>query len=244
MSARFSASGFHFDAETFSSNFNIMKQAIIMKAAISLLTSLGLCVSASAGTFATMSIDGVFTDWAGIPVVDSDGGDNAGSVDIGDVQIANDDDFLYLSVTFPNTLSSQVFISLDIDNDTATGFDVFSLGLAGSDAAWQNDFAFAQSAGVFNSGALAGDHFGGGHALISALGDAAQKEWAISLDATFATGGAPVFPDDDFTVLIWTDQGAGDVSAPIAYTLATIPEPSSAVLALLSVAGLALRRRR
>lgn len=203
------------------------------------------------GDFVTINIDGNFSDWAGVTVLDSDGGDNAGSVDIGDVQIANDDDFLYLSVTYPNVLSVNTYISIDVDSDTATGFDVFSLGLAGVEASWQNDFPFTNGAGSFNNGfGMTGDFFGSGAALISpAAGvDAAQKEWAISLNSTFNETGAPVFADDDFTVLIWTDAGAGDVSSAIPYTLmpnpAAIPEPSSLILISLPAIGLIARRRR
>ncbi len=120
------------------------------------------------GDYLTATIDGDFSDWAGVWVVDSDGGDNAGSVDIGDIQIGNDDDFLYLSVTYPNVLSVPTYISIDTDSDTSTGFDVFSLGLAGVEASWQNGFPFTNAAGVFNNGvAMSGDFFGSGAALIS-----------------------------------------------------------------------------
>lgn len=218
-----------------------------MKTLASLLVSLSTCVSVSAGTFATISIDGNFTDWVGVNVVNSDAGDNPGSVDIGDVQFANDDDFFYVRVSFPNTLSTPVNISLDTDSNPATGFDVFSLGLAGTEASWQNDFPFTQSAGTFNDGlGMSGDFFGTGAALISPAAGAnvAHKEWAISLSTTFNGSGAAVFADGDFDVLIWTDAGVGDVSAVIPYSLATIPEPSGAFLILLSGAALAVRRRR
>lgn len=206
---------------------------------------------AAFGDFLTSTTDGNFSEWAGVTVFDSDAGDNPGSVDIGDVQIANDNDFLYLSVTYPNVLSTPTYISIDVDNDTSTGFDVFSLGLAGVEASWQNDFPFTNGTGSFNNGfGMSGDFFGSGAALISpAAGvNAAQKEWAISLNSTFNETGAPVFADDNFTVLIWTDAGAGDVSAAIPYTLmvdpASIPEPSSLVLISMTAIGLVARRRR
>jgi len=197
-----------------------------------------------AGTYRTITIDGSFADWAGVPVLDSDPVDNAGGPDIGDTQIANDNDNLYIRNTFPNNDSMQTYIALDVDSNTATGYDIFGLGLVGSEAGWQNDFAFAQATGVFNSGALSGDYFGGGHALLSPFADATMsRELAISLDAMFAADNSPVFPDDTFRLLIWTDNGF-DVSAVISYTLAPIPEPAALSLATIAAAATHAARRR
>ena len=123
------------------------------------IVAAALCSSATyAGTYQTITIDGSFADWSGVPVVDSDGGDSA-TVDIGDVQIANDDEHLYIRATYPNNLAQSTYIALDIDSNPATGYDIFGLGLIGSEAGWQNDFAFRQSTGVFNSGGLSGPYF-------------------------------------------------------------------------------------
>jgi hypothetical protein len=196
-----------------------------------------------AGTYRVITINNDYSDWVGVPVLDSDGGDNAGGPDIGDTQIANDDTNLYIRNTFPNNDSMQTYIALDIDSNTSTGYDIFGAGLIGSEAGWQNDFAFRQSTGVFNSGNLSGDYFGGGHALLSPFADATMnRELAISLDAMFASDNTPVFPDGTFTLLIWTDNGF-DVSAPIQYTLAVaIPECST--LALGALAGVACHWQR
>jgi hypothetical protein len=222
-----------------------MTRTLCCLAAATLLAAAD-CALTAAGTYRTITIDNVYADWAGVPVLDSDGGDNTGGPDIGDTQIANDADNLYIRNTFPNNDSLQTYIALDIDGNTATGYDIFGLGLIGSEAGWQNDFAFAQATGVFNSGGLGGDYFGGGHALLSPFADATtDRELAISLDAVFATGGAPVFPDDTFTILFWTDNGAqGDVSRPIAYTLAAVPEPATMALAAAAALSFAARRRR
>ena len=64
-----------------------------------------------------------------------------------------------------------------------------------------------------------------------------------SLDITFNGSGNPVFDDANFDLLVWTDAGAGDVSATIPYTLATIPEPGTASL-LVACLGAALFVRR
>lgn len=199
--------------------------------------------SASAGTFLTATIDGDFSEWAGIAVSDSDAADNPGSVDIADIKVANDSDYLYIYYSHHTASALSTFLALDVDSNAATGFDIFGLGLVGAEAQWQNDFPFTSAAGVFNNGlGMSGDYFGSGAALIAPFGDATQHELAISLDILFNETSAPVFADGDFRILIWTDAGSGDVSRAIDYTLA-VPEPSAL---LLGFAGLPLflRRRR
>ncbi len=139
---------------------------------------------------------------------------------------------------------SAPFIALDVDENTATGFDIFGLGLIGSEAGWQNDFPFTQSTGNFNDGnGMSGDFFGSGAALLAPFADAPSRELAISLDIIFNADGSPVFPDDTIKLLLWTDQGAGDVTAPISYTLA-VPEPAGLALGLVGWVLCLFRRRR
>ncbi len=203
--------------------------------------------SAHAGTFATITIDDDHSDWAGIPVVDSDPADNAGSIDIATTQIANDNDFLYIRNTFHGSLSLGLFTGIDIDEDSATGFNIFGLDLIGQDAGWQNDFPFTSGDDVFNDGlGMSGEFFGSGAALLDAFVDSDEREMAISLDVILNEDGSPLFPDDTITILFWTDQSApngagGDVSGVIQYQLA-VPEPAS--LGLVSLLGLAGIRRR
>lgn len=211
--------------------------------------------TASAGSFANITIDGDFSDWAGIPVLDNDGADNVGNIDISSIQIANDDDFLYLRVSFHQpitvnpTIDGSVFIAIDNDSNTSTGFDIFSLGLVGSEVGWQNDFPFEQSTVSFNAGGVTG-----GAAIISPLFNSAadasvttsEREYALSRAATFSGSGSSIFPNGNISVLFWADVGAGDVSSAIPYTFAPnpIPEPSTATMMLLGLVGLAAASRR
>jgi hypothetical protein len=211
-----------------------------------------------AGHFANITIDDSYGDWAGVPVVDSDAGDNFSGPDIGDTQIANDANYLYIRNTFPNSLQLSTYIGIDVDQNPATGFDVFSLGLLGSEAGWQNDFGFSQATGVFNSGPLIGaDFFGAGHALLAPFGNFGQRELAISL-ANANNGGLPTFPGNTIRLLIYTDTGAGadglpagfpgdsgingDISAVINYTL-TVPEPTALTLMTIAGFGVLILRR-
>ena len=206
-------------------------------------------LNASAGVFKTITIDDLYDDWIGVPVLDSDPADNPGFVDIADVQIANDNDWLYIRTTYYSELSLGTTIAIDSDNDTSTGFDIFGLGLVGSEAGWQNDFDFDQRAG-FNIGTLK-DGRGltepeDGAGTLSSFANSNTRELAVRLDSFFdpLVGVGDVFQTDSFTLLIWVDGGVGDVSAAIPYTLA-IPEPSALVLLLMaSLPSLVIFNRR
>ena len=180
------------------------------------------CCDAVAGTFRTITIDNAYADWAGVPILDSDIIDNFGGPDIATTQVCNDGNNLYIRNTYHNGLALDTFTSLDVDSNTATGYNILTFGLVGSEASWQNDFGFAQAPGIFIAGPLRGPYFFSGLALLAPIADAPSRELAISLDATYG-GGIPLFPDGTFTLLIWTADGAFDVSAAITYTLAVCP---------------------
>jgi PEP-CTERM motif len=211
-------------------------------AGASLALVLAATGSAQAGTFATITIDDVYADWAGIPVVDSDPLDNPGFVDFADTQIANDNDFLYIRNTYWGPKSLGTFMGIDIDDDFDTGFNIFGLNLIGQDAGWQNDFPFTSGDNVFNDGqGMSGDFFGSGAGLLSPFADTTTREMAISLDVLLNEDNSALFPDNTIRILFWTDQSAGDVTGVINYTLA-VPEPAS--MALLGLGGLAMLKRR
>lgn len=210
-----------------------------------------------AQTYKTITINDEYSDWAGVPVLNSDAGDNSGGPDIGNTQIANDSQYLYIRNTYANGLTLQTYIGIDVDENAATGWDVFGLGLLGSDAGWVNQIGVAQAAGVFNSGPLTGDFSPGGYALLAPLVDSPSRELAISL-TSLRTGGLPIFPDNTIRLVIYTDSGQGadglpagfpgdsgingDMTAVINYTLA-VPEPGG-VAALFATLGACVARRR
>lgn len=174
-----------------------------------------------------------FDDWDNIPVAYSDPEDNPTFADFKTVKLANDENYLYVYVEYYGNESLGTYVSVDADQDLGTGFDIRGFGIVGSEAGWQNDFPFSQLNGGWNEGPLYGGPYGNGGAPIWPFWnlDGPEREWMIPLDVTHDSAGAtPVFTQDTFDILIWTEEGAGDIlgSGPdafekLTYTLATAP---------------------
>lgn len=155
----------------------------------SLLTG-ALVVSASAGTYANISIDGNFADWVDVPVLVTDPEELDTGVDFAEIKVANDDQGLYIYMKlhraanafdfFPN--DSNYFV--DGDDDAGTGFAAFG-GLIGSEVFIQGPDAFQEAGGGFNEGTLAA-----GTVLQSPFGVSAD-EFEFSIDRNVVGVAAP-----------------------------------------------------
>lgn len=224
-----------------------------MKTKLAILASAVLLLGAPlhAGTYAPIVINGDFSDWTSIPVL-STGTVNAGSpVNFVSIYAANDDNNLYLRFILSaaadlNTFNGgpSPYIAIDNDNNPATGYDIFGLGVSGSEVGWVNDFPFQQSTTSFNTGLGVTN---GAAVIAPYFTNAISQEIAISRSATFTSGGASIFPNDTFSISFYTSGTADDafIGAGV-YTFAVIPEPSTVSLALggLMVAIVLYRRRR
>jgi hypothetical protein len=181
-----------------------------------------------------------YDDWtaAGIPVAYEDPEDNFGDLDIANIQIANDEDNIYIrATTFSTSTTSllNLFLGFDVDQDPATGFDLLQIGVIGAELGYQNDFPFVQSTGVFNLNlSITGGPVGNGGALTNPFWmdetgpNGVQMEWAVPLEAIVQYppvlgGPSPAFPNPSFNFVVWTDQGLADITEVISYTLATAP---------------------
>jgi hypothetical protein len=203
-------------------------------------------------TFANISIDDVYTDWAGVPELIVDPDDTTTGPDIATVQVANDNTYLYLRLHYHSADSFPTYLAIDNDSNAATGFNIFGLGIAGSEAGYADDFDFDQRAG-FNVGTLKDPvrltESESGSAILSSFAESTDREMAIRLDTTFdpLVGPGDVFPTDTFRLLLYSldaSFGQADITDPLQYTLA-VPEPASMVIILFGVAAsMSLRRRR
>lgn len=186
--------------------------------------------------YTNIVVDGVYTDWSAVPLVAMDvSGDNDTGPDLATLQVANDETNLYLHVQYhaainPNA-SPSVMLALDNDGTTGTGFDVFGLGLIGSEAGWQNDFPFQQTNGVFNSGIISG----GAASIAPYFAVTTEQEYAIRLDAVFDSDGSPVFPHESFSLLVYTDPtAANETMGPVTYALSPRVETPAFIAATIT----------
>lgn len=205
--------------------------------------------SSHAGTFANITLDGNSVDWTGIAATYTDPSGDGAPGDIHQIFLANNDTHLFIRVTFhtatnPNS-GHSLFIGVDNDSNAATGFNVYSLGAVGTEAGWQNDFAFEQATGVFNTGATTS---GAAAAIAPYFTTTTEQEIGISRAAVIdVANNQLVFPNTSFNLAVYFNGGTtDDFAGPVGYTFASaIPEPSSfAALAGLGVLGLAALRRR
>ncbi|HEX2474204.1 MAG TPA: hypothetical protein VHK01_05640 [Lacipirellulaceae bacterium] len=205
--------------------------------------------SARSGTFANISIDDVYTDWVGVPEVVVDAADTSTGPDIATVQVANDNTYLYIRLRYHSADSFPTYLAIDNDSNASTGFNIFGLGVVGSEAGYADDFDFDQRAG-FNIGTLKDPvrptEPESGSAALSSFTESTDREMAIRLDTTFDpfVGQGDVFPTDSFRLLLYSLDATfaqADITVPVQYTLA-VPEPGSIVMVLVATATLLIRR--
>jgi hypothetical protein len=229
-----------------------MKRCRLLILAGALIALAMLAGPARAGTFANITIDDVYTDWAGVPQVIIDPADTTTGPDIATVQLANDSTYLYIRLHYHTADSFPTYLAIDNDSNAATGFNIFGLGIVGSEAGYADDFDFDQRAG-FNIGTLKDPvrltEPESGSAILSSFAESTDREMAIRLDTTFDpfVGPGPVFPTNTFRLLFYSlnsSFGQADITDPVQYTLA-VPEPASiALLSFCTAASILWRRRR
>lgn len=202
------------------------------------LTALCAAVlTAQAGTFKTITIDGSFGDWAGVPVAYEDPADSADSADYRRVYVANDDNYLYVRFTLEraaNPFLSNANLFIDTDASFDTGYKL----IVGSEMLIQSGSGYDERGGGFNEGGVNGLGW-----LSAPAGEATEFELRIARNATFATGGASVFTGDTIALLLESEDSnfARKETAPdtegIVYTFAPAPAPLTAPLTLATLTG-------
>lgn len=218
-----------------------MKSSIHFGAA--LLACAAFASSAFAGTFKTITLDGDYNDWAGVPVLATDAVDGS-PIDIGTIQIANDANNYYFRITYnaatnPNG-GPSLYLSFDTDNNLSTGYDIYGLGQVGSDFSSVNDFPFRQTSTNFNT---FDSTFSSGALISPYATSTTAQEIAVPRNLTYTSGplNGQLVLGNSFRMMAWTDANPADATVGVSYTAALAPEPAS----LVAIAGgLAFARRR
>lgn len=198
-------------------------------------------------TFADITIDGSFSDWANVPLAYTAPEGSPDAIQYENVYIANDANDLFIRVTlyspradaFANGLDN---IFIDSDDNASTGYPVAGIG---SEMLIQNGSGYQEKNGGFNEGAI--NNLGWS---IAGSADSLDFEFEVSLDATYASNEALVFGSSTIAVqLEGDDTGFNNVafapsSGGFVYTLATtaVPEPSMASLVFAGFGMLILTR--
>ena len=201
-----------------------------------------LVLTAQAGTFKRISIDGSFSDWAGVPVAYNDASETTAGADFRRVYVANDDQFLYIRFVLhapdsPFTSRNNIFI--DSDDNSGTGFHPLGLGGFGSEMLIQSGTGYQEKGGGFNEGGINGLDW-----AASPAENATDFEIRISRGATFASDGLPVFAGEAVAIQLEAENAsfvavdlAPDSGDRLSYTFAAPPEPFLGRRELLSLAG-------
>ena len=138
-------------------------------------------------TFKHITIDGSFTDWAGVPVAHVDPDDQTNATDYKSISVANDNDFLYIRFSLYRPSDPSIFLNnifMDTDNSVSTGFGQ----RVGSEMLIQSGAGYDERGGGFNEGGVTGLNF-----MIAPQGVGTEFELRISRAATYDPSGVLVF---------------------------------------------------
>jgi Bacterial Ig-like domain/Immunoglobulin I-set domain len=192
------------------------------------------------GTFKHIAVDGSFGDWAGVPLAYTAPAGSTNAIQYENVYIANDQTNLFIRFTlyspranaFANSYDN---IFIDADGNIGTGFPVSGIG---SEMLIQWGGGYQEKNGTFNDGTGI-NNLGWG---IAGSADSMDFELSISLGATFASDGRPVFTSSTVAILLEGDD-TGYVSVEfvvnggLVYTLASAPTAPATNLTLVALSG-------
>lgn len=190
------------------------------------------------GTYKSITIDGSFADWGGVPVAYTAPAGPTNAIQYENVYLANDQTNLYIRFTLysPRAAFQNSYDNIFIDADDNSGTGYYLDGI-GSEMLIQWGGGYQEKNGKFNEGAINGLGWN-----IAGSPDSMDYEIAISLGATYGSDGTPVFTNGTIAVLLEGDN-TGYVSTALVppfgglvYTLASPPAPLTTNLTLVDLA--------
>ena len=199
-----------------------------------------LSLTCGAGTYKHITIDGDFSDWAGVPVAFTQPADTTLSIAYTNIFVANDENYLYIRFaisTSDDPFTSHQNMFFDADANTATGYPAG--GYVGSEMLIQGGAGYQEKNNGFNEGGINGLDWQAAPAA-----PAMEFEVRISRGATFASDSTPVFAnptigfvmeseDSSYVAHEWVPMVVGG----LAYTFAEAPSVLTTNLPLITLAA-------
>jgi len=193
-----------------------MRNATASLALIGILL-LPLLADAPRAELRQVYLDGRFDDWAGAPAdwIDPAGDGGASGIDVQQIWVANDEDYLYVRIEVGGDIvlhDANLFtLYIDTDTDVSTGY---SLGIMGADLVWE----FGTRSGFFFYGDewtnIEWDDIG---VIQSPTHSATEYELCIARDI-YPDNHHPLFPQDEIAML-WRDAQGGDWAPDMGETM-------------------------
>lgn len=174
----------------------------------------------SAGTYRSITMDGTFDDWAGVPVLAIAPFTNT-VVNFATLAAANDSNYLYLHFTLYGSgapysdFNSHIFV--DADNNGASGYVPTGLSL-GSEFMIESGAGYDERNGVFNAGSVSGLNW-----QLTPAGASTEFEARLARAATYP-GGMQVFTNSAIRIALQDNRGSVLLPAGVVYQFA-LPDP-------------------
>jgi hypothetical protein len=179
--------------------------------------------SGATGTYKSITVDGTFSDWAGVPWA-YQGNADTNPVNFAQVQFANDTNYLYghfkLYAAAAPFSDYNTHLFIDRDDNVLTGYDPTG-SLFGSEMMIEGATGYDQRAASWNEGTVSGTSW-----LLSPSGPGTEFEFRLSL-ASMYSDGSKVFTTNAIRLLLQDNRGPElAVETGVPYTLAA-PQPVS-----------------
>lgn len=168
-------------------------------------------------------VDGIFDEWSDYPIIYSDAAGDGGfsGIDFGQVQIYNDDEYIFFLLETGSEINLQdlneITIYLDTDDNANTGFPVNGIGV-------ELFYSFGNRSGAFYNPGGSPEIYHNDIGLVSApTVSSNQFEIAIKRDVTIL--GTSVFQGDNLKVVFLDNSSNGDIlpstNEGVSYTFST-----------------------
>jgi len=154
-------------------------------------------------------VDGIFDDWKEFPVIYTDANGDGGfsGVDFGQLQIYNDDKYIFFLIETGIEINLQdlndITIYLDTDDNINTGFSVNGIGA-------ELEYTFGNRSGYFYESDNSFEIFHNNINLVSAP-TVTSNRFEISIKRDITLSGIPVFQNDDIKIVFKDNIINGDL---------------------------------